>query len=275
MARRTVLFAPGDEPEKCRKAADTGADVVVFDLEDGVGPDAKEAARENVRTLLDEVETDSEVCVRVNGRRDLWERDLVVTFADAVPDAVMVPKAAGVGDVTTLAEALEDAAERRPLLAVVESAVGVLEAQSIAAAGPTDALIFGAEDLAGDVGSDPAELGGVTTYAREHVLLAARAGGVDAIDTVYPAYDDYEGLGEAARRAVVLGYDGKLDIHPRQVPVIHEAFVPKPERVEWARRVLAASEDADGGVSVVDGEMIDAPQVSQAERILERAEDEG
>jgi len=271
MARRTVLFAPGDDPEKCQKACGTGVDVVVFDLEDGVDPDDKGRARETVRESLADVDTDAEVCVRVNARRDLWKRDIDVGLSGALPDSVMVPRASEPSDVTDVAGALEAAGRSLPLLAVIESAAGVVTAPAIAGAAPTDGLVFGAGDLAADVGSDPGEPGGVTTYTREHVLVAARAGGVDAIDTHYPTYDDYEGLGEEARRAAVLGYDGKLAIHPRQVQVIREAFLPAPERIEWAERVLDVYEDADGAVCVVDGDMIDAPQVRQAERILEQA----
>jgi citrate lyase subunit beta/citryl-CoA lyase len=102
-------------------------------------------------------------------------------------------------------------------------------------------------------------------------VLAARAAGVSPIDTHYPQFDDLDGLRAEAETAVGLGYDGKLAIHPAQVPVINEVFTPNAERVEWAERILDARDAADGGVFVVNGEMIDAPQIKQAIRIVERA----
>ncbi|MFC6725867.1 HpcH/HpaI aldolase/citrate lyase family protein, partial [Halobium palmae] len=129
------------------------------------------------------------------------------------------------------------------------------------------------EDLAADVGATRTEEGTEMLYAREHVVLAASAAGVDAVDTVFTDFDDDEGLRAETEFALTLGYDGKLAIHPSQIDVINEAFTPDPERVEWAEKVLAARDEADAaarGVFQVDGEMIDAPLVAQAERILER-----
>ncbi|WP_380681681.1 aldolase/citrate lyase family protein [Salinigranum sp. GCM10025319] len=112
------------------------------------------------------------------------------------------------------------------------------------------------------------------SYARQRVLVAARAAGVDAVDTLVTDYEDDEALRADTATTVGLGYDGKLAIHPRQVAIINEAFTPEADRIEWAERVLAAREEADAadrGVFSVDGEMIDAPLVAQAERILDRA----
>jgi citrate lyase subunit beta/citryl-CoA lyase len=151
----------------------------------------------------------------------------------------------------------------------------VLEAPAIADAEATDALVFGAEDLAADVGATRTPEGTEVLYARQRVVIAAGAAGVDAIDTVYTDIEDREGLAGETRFAAGLGYDGKMAIHPAQVDPINAAFTPDPEAVEWARRVLEAREVADGedrGVFRVDGEMIDAPLIARAERIVERAE---
>ncbi|MDS0281630.1 HpcH/HpaI aldolase/citrate lyase family protein [Haloarcula onubensis] len=272
MARRSILFSPGDDAEKLRKAVGFDADVVVFDLEDAVVPDAKAAARETVREALAAVvPADCEVCVRVNPVGRGAADDVAVALSGAVPDSVMLPKTGGAEDVSGLATLLSEAGVDCPVLALVESAAGVLHAEAVAAHDATDALVFGAEDLAGDIGATRTSEGGELAHARQHVVLAARAAGVVPIDTHYPNYTDDAGLRTEAERAVELGYDGKLAVHPGQVAVINDLFTPGPDRVAWAERLLSAREEADGGVFVVDGEMVDAPQIRQAERVLERA----
>jgi len=278
MARRSVLFSPGDQPELLRKAPDTGADTVVFDLEDAVAPAGKTEARTAVQSVLadPDFDPDCEVCVRVNpigaGARD----DVETVLAGESPrlDAVVLPKATSADEVTTLGRLLDERAFDVPVLALVESARGVLRAEELADAGPTDALVFGAEDLAADVGATRTDDGVEVLHAREQVVLAAAAAGVDAIDTVYTDIEDTAGLAEETEFAAQLGYDGKLAIHPGQVAPINDAFTPAEEDVEWAERVLDAKADADRegrGVFRVDGEMVDAPLVAQAERVLERA----
>ncbi|WP_436928046.1 HpcH/HpaI aldolase/citrate lyase family protein [Halosimplex amylolyticum] len=278
MPRRSVLFSPGDQPELMRKAPTTGADAVVFDLEDAVVPGRKAEARDAVRGVLTDLDADCEVCVRVQppgrGASDDLEGILDEGAARAALDALVLPKANDAGDVEELADLAAERDADLPILALVETAAGILHAEAIAAARPTDALIFGAEDLAADVGATRTEEGTEVLHAREHVVLAASAAGVDAIDTLHTDFEDEAGLRADTEFALELGYDGKLAVHPSQVGPINETFTPVPERVEWAERVLAAREEADAegrGVFAVDGEMVDAPLVAQAERVLERA----
>lgn len=276
MARRSVLFSPGDQPALLRKAPSSGADVVVFDLEDAVAPERKSDGREAVRSLLADpsFDPDCEVCVRVNPVGVAADADLDAVLdgdaSDAV-DAVMLPKTADADDVRTLDGLVDDHDRSLPVLALVETAAGVLHAEEIAAADPTDALVFGAEDLAADLGATRTEDGTEVLYAREHAVLAASAADVDAVDTVYTDFEDTAGLREETAFAAELGYDGKMAIHPAQVDPINEAFTPDGDSVEWARKVLAAKEAADAGVFRVEGEMVDAPLVAQAERVVERA----
>jgi citrate lyase subunit beta/citryl-CoA lyase len=274
MARRSVLFSPGDRPELMRKAPSTGADAVVFDLEDAVAPDGKASARESVREVLGELaergdESGPEVCIRVSPPGRGAAVDLDVVLDGPGPDALVLPKAEP-GDVTDLADLAAERGADLPVLALVETAAGVLGAESVAAAGPTDALVFGAEDLAADLGATRTEEGTEVLYAREHVVLAASAAGVDAVDTVHTDFEDEAGLRESTAFARDLGYDGKLAIHPSQVGPINEAFTPDPERVAWARRVLEARTETDAAVFAVDGEMVDAPLIAQAERVRDR-----
>ena len=274
MARRSVLFSPGDQPDLLRKAPDAGADTVVFDLEDAVAPQLKADARSDVATVLTDASFDPscEVCVRVNADVSMAAADLeAVLEGDPRLDAVMVPKAESATDVGTLVDLLAERGAGLPVIALCESARGVLHAEDIAAAPAVDAVAFGAEDLAADVGATRTEGSEEVSHARQHVVLAAAAADVDAIDTVFTDIEATDRLAEETGVAVQLGYDGKMAIHPAQVDVINEAFTPDPETVEWAERVLEAREAADErGVVRVDGEMIDAPIVAQAERVMER-----
>lgn len=277
MARRSVLFSPGDQPDLMRKAPGSGADVVVFDLEDAVAPAAKAEARTAVADVLTDpdFDPDCEVWVRVNPTGIAADDDLdTVVGNGARPDGVMLPKVATADEVRTLDALLAEHGVDLPVVALVESAAGVLHAEAIAAADATDALAFGAEDLSADIGATRTEAGTEVLYAREHVVLAASAAGVDAIDTIHADFEDESGLADETAFALELGYDGKMAIHPAQVSVVNEAFTPDAERIDWAARVLdakATADEADRGVFRVDGEMIDAPLIAQAERVLERA----
>jgi len=277
MARRSVLFSPGDQPDLVRKAPTSGADVVVFDLEDAVAPASKPDARRTVREVLTdpEFDPDCEVWVRVNPTGIAADDDLdALPATEARLDALVLPKADSADDVASLAALCSEHDLAVPIVPIVESAAGVLHAGGIAAADATDAVVFGAEDLAADVGATRTDEGTEVLYAREHVVLAASAAGVDAIDTLHTDFEDEAGLRTDTDLAIELGYDGKLAIHPAQVGVINEAFTPSDERIEWAQRVVDARAEAERegrGVFRVDGEMIDAPLVAQAERVLDRA----
>ncbi|QZX98969.1 HpcH/HpaI aldolase/citrate lyase family protein [Halobaculum rubrum] len=275
MPRRSVMFSPGDRPELLRKAPATGADTIVFDLEDAVAPGRKAEARAAVRDVLSDPDFDpeAEVCVRVTGTETY--RDLeVVADGGADFDAVMFPKAESADAVEHLGDQLREHDRPVPVIALIETARGVLGAEAIADARPTDAVAFGAEDLSADLGATRTDEGTEVLYAREKAVAAAAAAGVDAIDTVYTDFGDEPGLAEETRFAATLGYDGKMAIHPSQVPVINEAFTPEGDEISWAKSVLAARDAAaadDRGVFEVDGEMVDAPLIAQAERVREYA----
>ncbi|MFT4882821.1 MAG: citrate lyase subunit beta/citryl-CoA lyase [Natronomonas sp.] len=276
MARRSVLFSPGDQPALMHKAPNAGADTVVFDLEDAVAPGRKAEAREAVNGVLTDpaFDPDCEVCLRVNANPGTADADLETALAgDPRIDAVMVPKAESAAGVREMDELVREHGYDLPVFALCESAAGVLNAQEIAATPAVDAVAFGAEDLSADIGATRTESGEEVSHARQHVVLAAGAADIDAIDTVFTDIEDTDRLAEETAFAAQLGYDGKMAIHPGQVSVINEAFTPGEADVEWAERVLAAREEADDegrGVFRVDGEMIDAPLIARAERIMER-----
>jgi citrate lyase subunit beta/citryl-CoA lyase len=268
------MFTPGDDPEMLRTAPEGGADTLVFDLEDGVAPDRKAEARATVRDALADPDLDpaAEVCVRVTP--PTTDDDLRTVLAGGTPDAVVLPMVDDREDVETLAGLLRERDAAVPVLALVETARGVVNAREIAAHPRVDALLLGAEDLAADVGATRTDDEHEVAYARGRVVTAAAAADVDAVDAVYTDLEDTEGLRETTRRAAEMGYDGRMVVHPAQVPVVNAAFTPDPDRVEWAERVLAARKAAERegrGVFRVDDRMIDAPLVAQAERIVARA----
>jgi citrate lyase subunit beta/citryl-CoA lyase len=273
-ARRSVLFTPGDEREMMRKAVGGDADVVVFDLEDAVAPDSKEAARDAVDEVLNEVDDAHEVWVRLNtfDAEGADGHDDLGALADE-PSCYVVPKAGSAENVEVVADAIDERSDAG-IVPILETAAGVVNAAEVAAAPRVSAVVFGAEDLSADIGATRTDEGTEVIYARQKVVTAASAAGVDAIDTLWTDFKDEEGLRCDTERTVRFGYDGKLAIHPAQAGVINDAFTPEEDRVEWAEKVMKAKREADErgkGVFEVDGEMVDEPLVEQARTVLERA----
>jgi len=275
MVRRSILFSPGDQPDLLRKAPEAGADVVVFDLEDAVAPAQKAEARETVAAALADIDPECEVCVRINPLTAGGRKDVAAVLSEAESlDSVMLPKVSSPWAVGQLADLLGDYGEARPILALLETAEGVLGAREIASVSDVDAVLLGAEDLSADLGATRTRAGHAISYARQRVVLAASAADVDAIDTLVTDFEDTDHLRTDTQRSVEYGFDGKLAIHPAQIPVINDAFTPDEADIEWAEAVIEAREAAaeDGrGVFVVDGEMIDPPLIAQAEQTLDRA----
>ncbi|MFN8481953.1 MAG: CoA ester lyase [Anaerolineae bacterium] len=281
--RRVLLFMPGDNLRKITKGAASGVDSVIMDLEDAVALGRKAAAREVVAEALTTIDFGrSERLVRINGlTTGLAEADVAATVA-ARPDGYMIPKVESAAQVqqidALLAEA--EAAHGWPtgsvrLLAIVETARGVIRLDEIGGSSPRlDALCFGAEDLAGDIGARRTPEGAEVFYARSAVVIAAAAHGLQAIDTPYIDLQNIEGLSADARRAAGMGYTGKLAIHPRHIEPILGAFTPSDEEVAAAQRLVdayAASQAAGAGVFALDGKMVDTPLLRAAQRVLARA----
>ncbi|GAB7192267.1 citrate (pro-3S)-lyase subunit beta [Kineococcus sp. NUM-3379] len=260
------LFCPADRPDRFARAART-ADVVVLDLEDGVAPDAKEAARRAVRSAdLDPART----VVRLNpaGTED-HGRDLAA-LAGTTYTTVMLAKTESAGQLRALSP--------RRVVALCETARGVLAAPEIAASGLASALMWGAEDLLASLGgrSSRDRLGRyreVAVHARSTVLLAAGAAGIPAVDAVYLDIPDLRGLEAEAQEAAATGFSAKACIHPSQVEVVRAAFRPPAEEVAWARRVLAAAVGRHA-VFAFEGRMVDAPVLRHARQVLRAAGEE-
>jgi citrate lyase subunit beta/citryl-CoA lyase len=276
---RSILFVPGNKGRMLEKARSLGADAVILDLEDGVPPGEKGPARAAVRRALEGDAYGPQVILRLNAfSTGLVEVDLQEAFHPKL-DAVCLPKAEGAGDVERLASMLETMEVERGLptgaveiLLMVETALGVLVSYDMARASQrVRALCLGGEDLAKDLGAIRTREGQELAHARAHLVIAARAAGAVAIDTIYADLDDLAGLLADARGARQLGYSGKLLIHPAQIEPVHNAFAPSREEVEHARRVVDAFEAAEAqgeGVIALEGQMIDAPVVARARGVL-------
>lgn len=260
---RTLLFVPGTRPDRFDKAIAAGANVTVLDLEDAVLPERKEQALSDVVAWLTRLgdEQTARIAVRVNAAGTPWhEADLAAVAGRA--GAVMLPKAEA-------GEALRAAAAWSPVVALVETADGVLDAREIARTEGVVRLAFGSFDLAAELGVDPQD-GEALRASRSALVLASAAAGLPGpIDGVHAAINDAEALAaetEAARR---LGFSGKLCIHPRQVATVEAVLRPSAEEVAWAERVLAVAPAE--GVATVDGRMVDKPVIERARRIAAAA----
>jgi citrate lyase beta subunit len=279
--RRALLFMPGDDRRKIEKGASLGADAVIMDLEDGVALNRKAAARECIAGALRELSFgSSERLVRINPVSDnnLYLDDLRATYP-AQPDGYVIPKVCSAADVHAVADWIaSQGAPARPLtlLAIIETARGVVNLREIAGTGipGLEGLIFGAEDLTGDLGAVRTIYGHEVAYARAAVVVHAKAFELQAIDGVYTTLDDVEGLTADTRYILEMGYTGKLAIHPRQVAPIQKVFTPTEDEIAYAQRLIDAFNEhqaAGAGVFALDGRMVDMPMVRAAQAVLARA----
>lgn len=280
---RSMLFVPGDRPERFAKAAASGADAVILDLEDAVMPERRAFARGEIATWLETSERKVPVWVRINPVESVDALPDVAAVIAARPDGLVLPKARDGSDVHRVDHWLEALEARfgyargsiRLLPLITESAGALLKAASFAGLPQRVAgLTWGAEDLAADIGAlgnKGADGEYELTYAmaRSFCLLAAAAAGVPAYDTVDVEFRDVPSVERRARASRRQGFAGKLAIHPAQVTPIHAAFSPTAEEVAWAERVFAAFDAAPGaGAVAFEGGMLDKPHLRQAERIL-------
>ncbi len=279
--RRSRLYLPGNEPKFFLNAALHEPDGVILDLEDSVAPSEKDAARLLVRNALRAVDFGkSERMVRIN-QGELGLLDLEAVAPQNV-HVILIPKVETAEHVRAVdARAKKLAADaglkQAPfLMPIIESALGCFEAATIASASPNVvALTIGLEDYTADIGAQRTQEGRESFWARSVVVNAARAAGVTPIDTVFSDVNDVEGLRQACLEAKSLGFEGKGCIHPRQVPVVHEAFAPSGEEIAKARRIVLAFEKAERdklGVVSLGSKMIDPPVVKRALRTVRMAE---
>ncbi|WP_120077848.1 HpcH/HpaI aldolase/citrate lyase family protein [Aurantiacibacter odishensis] len=276
MRLRSLLFVPADRPERFAKAAASGADAIIIDLEDSVAPASKPKGREAVAEFL-QSPCDVTVIVRVNPLGSGETEGDLAAILPTPPAGLMLPKAEGAKSVVRLVQLMDGAVI--PVLPIAtETPAAIFELGSYREVKtPLMGLTWGAEDL-------PAAIGAATSreddgsytppyeMARSLTLLGAHAAGIPAIETVYPDIRDAEGLAAYAARGRRDGFTGMMAIHPAQVPIINDAFEPSEAEIAHARAIVGAfAEQPDAGALQLDGKMIDRPHLMQARRLLDRA----
>ena len=278
--RRSRLYLPGTEPKYAINAGLHGPDAIILDLEDSVHPAEKDAARILVRNTLRAVSFGGcERMVRIN-QLPLGLEDLAEIVPES-PDLILIPKVEHAGQVTQVDHMIGELKVRHQinraiwLMPILESSLGIENAAAIAAASENvAALTIGLEDYTADMGVVKTSEGRESEYARRRLVNAARAAGIQAIDSVYSDVGDMEGLKRWGENSRALGFEGMGCIHPAQIPVIHAAYAPSPVEIEKARKVVSAFEEAQQrGVSVVSlgSKMIDPPVVQRALKLVARA----
>lgn len=285
--RRTLLYVPGNMPSMLQNMPVFGSDAVIIDLEDAVPHTEKDAARRLVRRFLEGYrERDKEVIVRINPLDTGWARDDLREVLPALPDGVRLPKADTPEIVERLDTLLTEMEEelgleigRFRILPSIESALGIINCFDIAGSSPRLlGLAFGAEDYTASMGIERTKGGEELMNARTRVLWAAKAAGIQAIDTIFADVKDMEGLRRETEAVKALGFTGKSLVNPRQIEVVHEVFAPSAEQIGYALQVLEAIQRAremGTGVISLGGKMVDAPVVKRAYRTLRTAHAQG
>lgn len=277
--RRAMMFMPGNNPAMLQNAGIYGADTVIFDLEDAVAISEKDAARQLVHNAIKRFTFPCEVAIRINHIQTPYGKDDLRVVLAAKPDLIRLPKAETAEDIIIVDEMITKAEEQYgfapgtiQMMAAIETAKGLMKAYDIATASPRMvALAIGGEDFIADLKTTRSREGQELFVARSQLLLAARAAGIAAIDSVFSNANDEEGFIAETNMIKKLGFDGKSVINPRQVRIVHEIFTPTEKEVLHAERVLAAYQEAverKAGVVALDGKMIDTPIVNRAERVL-------
>ena len=273
--RRSVLYMPGANTRALEKARTLPADALIFDLEDAVAPDAKEAARANVvAAAKSKAYGKREIAIRCNGLGTQWGTADVAAIATSGADAILVPKVESAGDVASIVALLDKAGAPQSMAvwAMMETPKGILRADEIAGSHKRLQLfIMGTNDLVKDMRArhTPMRLPMITALGIG--MLAARAHGLTILDGVYNDIQDAEGFKAVCRQGLEMGFDGKTLIHPSQVEPCNEIFAPSPAELEMAGKIVAAFRRAQAegkGVVTVDGRMIENLHVEQAERAL-------
>lgn len=281
--RRSMLFLPGNAPKMIINGNYLGSDAVIFDLEDAVAPDQKDAARYLVRNVLSALEFDRvETIVRINSiDTPYWQKDLEAIVPQK-PDIIMLPKTGCAYDVEVVDDYLATLEEKLGmipgtvrLMPLIETALGIENAYFIASARPrVTALFLGAEDLTADLRCKRTKEGREIDYARSRMVNAARAAGVDVYDTPFTDVNDDEGILADAQYAKSLGFTGKASISPRHINAINTVFSPSKADIAYAYEVMDAIAEAKAqgkGAIALRGKMIDAPIVARAEQTIAAA----
>jgi len=273
--RRSFIFSPGLKPEMFPKALACGTDIVCVELEDGIAPKDKDSARRNAIALFAEPQADDGVerIVRINCLREAFGlADVQAVLAtDTPPPALMLPKVRTADEVVWLDNLLTERGHDTRLHVIIETNAALEAVYDIAKASPRiDALFFGGVDMAAELRCKNAWE--PLLYARSRIVHAAAGQGLDVIDVPYLDLEDPEGMRREAELVRDLGFSGKGSIHPKQIGILNEVFTPDEASIAHARRIIKAFKDADTGLVVVDGKLIEKPVLRDMHRIISIAE---
>lgn len=284
--RTTMMFLPGMNAAMLRDAGIYGADALMFDLEDAVSRHEKDAARFLVHEALRTIDYGkAETVVRIN-ELDTFGKQDVLAMVDAGVEVIRLPKTETAQDILDVDRAISEAEDRlgkkhgsTNMMAAIESAEGIFNARDIAKASPRlIGIALGAEDYVTNLQTRRYPDGQELAFGRSMILHAARAAGVDAIDTVYSDIDNEVGFREEVERIKELGFNGKSVVNPRQIPIVKEIFAPTQKEIYMASRVIKGIQEAEAnnsGVISVDGKMVDKPIVERAQRVMQLAQASG
>ena len=285
-SRRALHYMPGDDRRKIEKSLTLGVDCICMDMEDGVAVNRKAEARATIAQALQELDFGkSEKLARINSVGSGWEAEDIAAVLPYRPDGIVLPKCESLEQVQWASDIIAGAEVKYgwPLdsirmLVGVETAKGILNLKEIASHPRLDGIIFGGEDFAASVGATRTREATELLYARQAVVVACAAFGLQAIDIVYIDFKDAEGLRVEAEQGAGFGFSGKQVIHPNQVQVTQEAFTPSDAAIAEASRIVEtfeASQQAGKGAYALDGKMIDMPLLKNAQKVLERAKAAG
>jgi len=273
--RRSVLYMPGSNPRALDKARSLPADGLIFDLEDAVAPDAKEAARTLVLDALGQGGYgEREILLRVNGPATAWGRDDLAAAARSGAHGVLLPKVESAAQVEEAAAILAAAGapDDQAIWCMMETPRGILHAAEIAGSSPRlGGLVMGTSDLAKDLHAAHTQMRLPMLVSLGQCLLAARAYDLAILDGVHLDLDDEEGFTESCRQGLELGFDGKTLIHPKTIDIANRIFAPADAELAWANKIIAAFGEArasGAGVVVVDGKLVEQLHVEMAERTV-------
>ncbi|MBP3785114.1 MAG: citrate (pro-3S)-lyase subunit beta [Bacteroidaceae bacterium] len=280
--RRTMMFVPGNNPAMMQDAFIYGPDSIMLDLEDSVAMAEKDAARLLVYNALRTVDYgDTEMVVRINPLSTPYGKKDVEAVVKAGVHVVRMPKTETAEEVHEVEREIErveaelGCVGRTKIMAAIESALGVVNAYAIATASPRMmGIALGAEDYCANLKTQRSPEGMELLLARQTIVVAARAAGIDALDTVYSNLNDMETFRKEVELIKTLGFDGKSIINPRQIQVVNEVFAPTAKAIEKARAIIAAIKEAEArgsGVVSLNGKMVDRPVVIRAQRTIDLA----
>lgn len=268
--RRSRMYVPGNNPRMMNNADVYGCDCIILDLEDSVAMEQKRDARYLVKNALKFLNFSAETWVRIN--KDMAREDISIIKYGS-PHGICIPKVESKEDIHYIEKILMEADMKAKIMPIIETAKGIANAFEIAGTSKNIvAIAFGAEDFVRDVNGK--RKWHSLLYPRSKVVIAAKAHNIQALDTIYPDVNDAEGLRDETMKIIEMGFDGKGVIHPNQIEIIHECFMPTEEEIEEAKKIVNAIEQAKKkglGSTSINGKMIDLPVEKRARRILKMA----